>query len=171
MRPAALSFARTYLIALVVLSAIGLGTTLYLRQAASAPSGLGAPRPTGAVLQPYALAAQRGSAVAATISVDVDGRACEDLIGSDFLKTACVLALNIDPTFIAGEAFGRLNTEDTPSAEAMVWRAVLSDDPDVCDRGGLVGDRLSRCRIAAGKPSYSITRDGWTITIAREAAH
>lgn len=169
MRRAALSFTRTYLIALAVLMTLGIGAVVVVRQA-TRPGGFDAPRPTGAVLRTYALQIQRGSAPPTTTAVDVDGAACRALNASQFLATACVLALNVDPTFIAAEAFGRLNTEDTPSYEAMVWRAILDGDPDICDRGGLVGDRLTHCRIVAGNPSYSGTRDGLTVTVTRAPA-
>ncbi len=169
MRSAALSFVRTYLIALAVLMTIGIGAFVIFRQAVSRSGGFDAPRPTGAVLRTYDLEIKHGAEKPRIVAIDVDGAACQALGTSSFLATACVLALNIDPTYIAAEAFGRLNTEDTPSSEAMIWRAILNDDPNICDRGGLTGDRLTRCRIAADRPFYTTSRDGWTVTVKQAA--
>src|SRR4051794_28279441 len=71
-------------------------------------------RPTPAVLAPYELS-YVGPSGTGEMTVDQDGAVCTRFRSSDFLLTACTLALNLDPQFIAGEAFGELNTRDTPA--------------------------------------------------------
>jgi hypothetical protein len=160
------TFARTYFVALVVVMVLGITAAIVTRQISTNPTpGFGAPRPTPAQLRTYVLEYTRANAKATILSVDVDGVACRVLSGSADLMTACVLALNIDPAFIASQAFGRLNVEDTPAYEAIIWRATLDADPNICDRGGLLGDRLAGCRIAASAGPYQQTRDGLTVTI------
>jgi hypothetical protein len=78
-----------------------------------------------------------------------------------------VLALNVDPGFIAAEAFGRLNVEDTPSYEAIIWRAYLDADPTICDRSGLLADRLQQCRTLAAKEELVRTAGELTLTLVR----
>jgi hypothetical protein len=70
------------------------------------------------------------------------------LEASDFLYRACVLTTNQDPAVIAGEAFGHLNSERTPSHEALIWRAILDRDMTVCSRGGLLDAGLASCEAA-----------------------
>jgi hypothetical protein len=160
------AFARTYVLALITLMVIGLGVTILVRQIATNPTpGFGAPRPTPAQLRTYVLRYAIGAATPVSLQVDVDGAACRALATNADLATACVLALNLDPAFIASAALGRLNVEDTPAFYAIIWRATLDKDPAICERGGLLDGRLSRCRIAATTGSFQQVQDGLTITI------
>lgn len=122
-------------------------------------------RPTGAPVEGYELAYSIGGAETKRLVVDPDGRACDVLERSEYLVSACVLATNLDPRVIAGEAFGRLNSEDTPAFEAILWRALLSSNQAFCDDAGLLEPRLSRCRAVAAGTDYDVSRSGPTVVI------
>lgn len=164
-------FLRTYFIPLIALLAIGVtvlaGTAL---EALSFPNG-GEPRPTEAQLKAYTLRYRIASgAPVVTLTVGTDGTACHQALAkSARLSTACVLALNVDPAWIAGEAFGRLNSEDTVAFEAIIWRARLNGDPNACDRAGLLDQRLARCRSAATDKTYQVSDAGVTVIIPTPA--
>jgi hypothetical protein len=156
-------FVRTYLIALLALSVIGLLAVAIVGAATfMAPSN----RPRiSAVLEPYRLS-YVGPSSSGDVMVDVEAAACDRLKPSQYLLVACTLALNVDPRFIAGEAFGGINNDDTPSYEAVIWRARLESDPTICEQGGLLGERLTTCREVASSPDpHVVTRDGVTVTI------
>ncbi len=160
-------FLRTYAVALVSLLALGIvGITIMSVMSVVNPD-YGAARPTPAQLAAFGIQYSVGSDVTlSSLEVGTDGTACNALGKSQFLKRACVLALNIDPAFIAGEAFGRLNSEDTSAYEAILWRARLDSDPSICDRGGLLEARLERCRSIAADGPYSRTADGVTVVVS-----
>jgi hypothetical protein len=158
-------FVRTYLVALValcVVAAIALGVVAVQRLLTP---DYGQPRPTPAALKPYALSFS-GPSANGSATIDVDAAQCDKLKPSQFLVTVCTLALNEDPAFIAAEAFGDLNNRDTPSYEAIIWRALLDGDPAICDQGGLLDQRLATCRalVSAGN-AHSVTDSGVTATI------
>lgn len=166
MSPGGRQFARTYAFALVGLVVVGF-LALYATSimGALAPD-YGAPRPSPAQKSPYALTYRVGNEPDATMLVGEEGHECDALAASEVLGTACVLALQIDPAFIAAEAFGRLNNEETPSGEAMIWRAVLDADPSVCERGGLLENRLAACRAAALKGTYRRSDHGVVVSVS-----
>jgi hypothetical protein len=87
----------------------------------------------------------------ATITTDED---CNALSASQKLFDICSLAINADPAVIGGAAFGRLNFEHTVAFEALVWRARINGDLQVCARGGLQGTWLERCQAAAKDPQF-----------------
>ncbi|MBI3747461.1 MAG: hypothetical protein HY262_01225 [Chloroflexi bacterium] len=127
----------------------------------------GAARPTPAQLAPFEIQYSIGpDGSLSNLKVGADGAACNTLGKSPVLENACVLALNIDPAFIAGEAFGRLNSEDTSAYEAILWRARLESEPSICDRGGLLEARLEHCRSVAANGPYSRTADGVTVVVS-----
>ena len=159
-------FIRTYLIALValcVVGAIAVGAVAAQRLLQPDYSGQ---RPSPAGLESYSLS-YVGPSASGTLTVDLEGAACRKLKPSDYLLSACTLALNKDPAFIAGDAAGDLNNTDTPSYEAILWRAKLDADPTVCDRGGLLEERLANCHaVAASTTPHEVSRDGVTVSIS-----
>jgi hypothetical protein len=152
-------FLKTYIFALVILLVVGFTISVALRAFGEVSPDYDAPRPTPAQLASYVLRFQVDGEAFRSVDVATDGAQCELLAQSSFLRKACVLALNQDPTFIAGEAFGDLNNRDTPAYEAIIWRARLDRDPQICDRGGLLGARLARCREVAVADTYD-RKDG-----------
>lgn len=157
---------RTYVLALAGLIIVGFGV-LYATSLFSAVNpGYGEPRPTEAQLRGYTVEYRLADgAPDATLQVDTDGAACAKLSPSETLAKACVLALNVDPAFIAGEAFGRLNNEDTVAYEAIIWRARLDGDAAICEAGGLLDARLAACRDAVAAEKYTRTDHGVTATV------
>lgn len=110
-----------------------------------------------------------GAATPSALKVADDGGGCETLGKSDYLYRVCVLATNVDPAVIAGEAFGRINVEPTPALEALLWRAVLGSDRSVCEGGGLAGSSLEKCESAVEAGLRRATDSGVTVEIKTEA--
>jgi hypothetical protein len=145
------------------------------------------PRPTAAATEAYVLEFARGEEQLQSLTVDKDATACLALRAIEVadrsparhgilsplptepepvLYVACVLATNIDGRVIAGEAFGRLNDEDTPALEAIMWRARLNADRAFCEDAGLLGERLDRCHAAVDAEVYRVTDGPLTVVIA-----
>jgi len=165
---------------LIILAAVGVaGCNLY-------PGGR--TRPTAAITESYVLEYARGTDARIRLTIDKDAAACLVLraieIGSrspspvgtasplptepePTLYVACVLATNIDGTFIAGEAFGKLNDEDTPALEAIIWRARLDADRTFCESAGLLGERLEHCHAAVDADVYRVTDGDLTVVVPK----
>lgn len=126
-------------------------------------------RPTISPTKGYELTWTSGAAPSNRLRVADDGSGCEPLKKSDFLYRACVLATNLDPAVIAGEAFGRINVEPTPAREALIWRAVLSNDRSVCQRGGLAEPSLGECETAVQAGVRRATDSGLTVDVSTPA--
>lgn len=147
----------------------------------------GQTRPTEAVTEGYVLEYARGAEALMPLVVDKDAEKCLALRAIEIadrtahpassvspqptdpeprLYVACVLATNIDVRFIVGEAFGRLNEEDTPAFEAIIWRARLEAERSVCESAGLLGARLDRCHAAVDAKEYRVTDGPLTVVIA-----
>lgn len=171
MRPPVRLFLGTYALALLVLVIVGIAAVYVASLLGVVIPGYGTPRPAPARLAAYAIEYSIADPQSrTTLRVGEDGAACQSLAKSELFRTACVLALNEDPAFIAGEAFGRLNTEDTPAYEAIIWRARIDADPTVCTRGGLLDVRLATCRAAASGGPYVRTDRGITVVIGAEGS-
>jgi hypothetical protein len=99
------------------------------------------------------------------LAIKADGSGCERLVPA--IERVCLLAINRDPAVIGGAAFGALNSVDTPSLDALVWRARIEGDVGVCDRGGLLRDRLARCKVSAQDENYAMASDDMTIRVTR----
>jgi hypothetical protein len=123
-------------------------------------------RPTISPARGYELSWIVSAAPPAKLNIAIDGGGCETLASSDFLYRACVLATNLDPLVIAGEAFGRLNFEPTPAREALIWRAVLNSDQSVCAAGGLAEPYLGECRRAVEAGVRRATDASLTVEIS-----
>ena len=108
----------------------------------------GALRPTPATLRGYVLSYRLGNGDWVRLDIDDEAKACDALAQSRFLRDSCVLAVNVDPRWIAAPGYSRLNTQDTASAVAITWRAVLAGDPEMCAQGGLLDTRLAWCQSA-----------------------
>jgi hypothetical protein len=65
--------------------------------------------------------------------------------------------VNTDPAVIGGAALGRLNSEHTPSLDALIWRARASGTAAVCAAGGLEGEWLNACQQASRDPDYAMS--------------
>lgn len=127
-----------------------------LRQMAVQPLPQPDSRPTITPTVGYEVAYRSGAAELVMLRVSADGEGCAELEGSVLLLRTCTLARYLDPLVIAGEAFGNLNTEYTPSLEAIMWRARLTEGPMFCERAGLVDEFLSRCLDAATQETYTV---------------
>lgn len=139
-------FLRTFLIALVgIVVVVAVGS----RVLGALGPDYGALRPTPATLRGYDLSYRIEDGAWTPLAIDDDGKACDALAQSPFLRDSCVLALNVDPRWIATPAYGTLNTRDTPSAVAITWRAVMANDPELCVQGGLLDSRLQACQSSA----------------------
>jgi hypothetical protein len=88
------------------------------------------------------------------VTIDKEGDGCDVLEGYDDPYRTCLIAINLIPSIIGGEAYGRLNEKRTPALDALVWRARADDDVTVCERGGLEGAMLEVCRAEAVDPGY-----------------
>lgn len=152
-RPA-VRFLATFIVALAVIVIAVWARSLVL---GVLDPGYGAPRPTPATLRGYALSYRIGGGDWMRLDVDDEAKACDALAKSGFLRDSCVLAVNVDPHWIATPAYGRLNTEDTPSAVAITWRAVLARDAGMCKQGGLLNERLALCQsaVASGRAEFA----------------
>ncbi|MES2211392.1 MAG: hypothetical protein V4515_14610 [Chloroflexota bacterium] len=127
-------------------------------------------RPTAAPVEGYELSYAVDGGNPVSLVVDPDGRACEALKRSEYLRVACVLATNKNPRVIAGAAFGKLNNEDTPAFEAILWRARMDSNPTFCDDSGLLEPRLGRCHAVAGGADYEVSRSGITVRISADSS-
>ena len=125
------------------------------------------PRPTGVARSAFALEYSISGSPLTRLQVDSEGEACAVLRKSERLATACVLTTNVDPRVIAGEAFGRLNDEETPSLDAIIWRARLAGDVTECDDAGLLGEFLTRCHQAVQALEYQVTDAEVVVSIDR----
>jgi hypothetical protein len=159
-------FARTFLVAFVVVL-LAAWAWSWIVGIFSVQPDYGAARPTPATLRGYALRYQIAGRAATELVVDDEGKSCDVLAASRELRDVCVLALNVDPAWIAAPAYGKLNTVDTPSYTAITWRAVLGGDPALCDRGGLLDARLAACRDAAAAGTTTSTEGSVTVEITR----
>lgn len=164
--PQAVRFVRTFLVAFVVVLLAAWAGSWIIGVFGVQPD-YGAARPTPATLRGYTLHYRIGDATAGELVVDDEGKSCEVLAASRDLRDVCVLALNVDPAWIAAPAYGKLNTVDTPSYRAITWRAVLGGDPALCDRGGLLDARLAACRDAAAAGTTTSTEGSVTVEITR----
>ena len=76
------------------------------------------------------------------------GKTCEQLSESPLLSQSCSLATLTDAAHIGATAKGTVNTESSPAFEALIWRAVLTRNPEFCRAGGLLDPELDTCRAA-----------------------
>jgi len=159
-------FLVTYVVAVVVLGVVAIGWLLGSRWLSSQGFDYGAPRPTQATVAGYLLAYRHGASSWSSLRISADGHECDVLADSQFLRDACVLTVNVDPSWIAAPAAGRINNEDTPSYLGVTWRAVMAADPAFCDRGGLLGDRSTRCKSAAASGSVTFSDGDWMVTVS-----
>jgi len=115
---------------------------------------------------PYApltlLVTSNGGQRAVTIGTDTD---CSALLPSQVLFDVCSLAVNADPAVIGGAAFGSLNAQDTPSYDALVWRARADRNPAICAAGGLESPRLQACQQASVDAGYVMSDIGVEVRI------
>lgn len=165
------NFARTYVAALAILSALAVLTAWAIGYLAHVSRGDAGPRPTLAGQVAYDLEYRFGDGSVVRIRVDVEARACDALASSSLLVSACALTTFVDTAVIATDAHGELNAMDTGAFLAIVWRARLDGQPDECDHSGLLGDRLAGCRAAAVSPSYDITDAGITVRVDGPTVH
>jgi hypothetical protein len=148
----------------VVALALGWAATSFLGPLIPTRAPDPATRPTPHPFAPLILDVSSAADSPARISLASDAD-CSAVAASQKLFDICSLAVNADPAVIGGAAFGRLNSEDTPSYDALVWRARANGDPKICAAGGLLEPRLSQCRAAAIDPEYSMTDSGLTVVV------
>ena len=102
----------------------------------------------------YAIEVSAGNDPFEPLLIDADGIACERLLSERDTYRTCLLATNLIPSIIGGEAHGELNRHPTRAFHALVWRARASRDPTVCERGGLEASLLDLCHAHAVDPAY-----------------
>lgn len=89
-----------------------------------------------------------------TVTIGSQGESCELMQAVVDAYRTCVIARNLIPSHIGGEAYGELNLRRTPAYDALVWRARVNADAGVCTQGGLEGSFLAACQGDAADPSY-----------------
>ncbi len=111
----------------------------------------------------FELVVQHDSQSPEALLISRYGSGCETL--GQPLADVCFLVPPLDPNVIGGAAQGRLNDIDTPSLTALIWRARIDGDITVCQRGGLTGERRTRCEQAAQDPNYAVTEGDTTVKV------
>jgi hypothetical protein len=144
---------------------VGWAASTWLGPLLAGQSSSTATRPTP---QPYApLTLQVIVAGASSeVTITTDGE-CSVLRASQPLFDACSLAVNSDPAVIGGAALGRLNSQHTPSYDALVWRARAEGNPDVCAAGGLEGSWLAKCQADVARADYSLSHAGLIVRVVK----
>jgi hypothetical protein len=148
--------------AALALTAIAIYAISSVQRAASEPLRRVPPvTPTAS----YEIDFRRDGGAMRPLRVGRSGEGCEQISQSHRLYETCLVAVNLDPAVIGGSALGKLNDEDTPAFDALVWRARLGADASVCDRGGLLGEYLARCRHHAETRDYAVSDRGITVSV------
>lgn len=156
----------SFILATIATLVVG-GVLLIATSPSRGPSTAPPNRPSITPTVGYEVLVRRPGGSETTLAIDEDGGGCGELGASQSLYRACRLARSLDPLVIAGEAFGSLNSGYTPSFEAIVWRARLTEGPDFCDRAGLMDAMLTRCRDAVAAEQYSVEDAGIVVTVPR----
>jgi len=112
------------------------------------------PNPVGG----YVIELSMGGAPFDRFPIGAEGSNCERLRDPEANRT-CLIATNLIPSVIGGEAYGELNTRRTPAFDALVWRGRANADATVCARGGLENEYLADCERLVADESYTYTRD------------
>ena len=151
---------------LVFAVAVGLGwaATTWLGPLIPTRAPDPATRPTPHPFAPFTLELSVAGGPVKQVAVATDGD-CSALQPSQRLFDICSLAVNADAAVIGGAAFGRLNSEDTPSFDALVWRARANRDAGICAAGGLLDSRLTECQREAADPAYELVDAGEEVRI------
>jgi hypothetical protein len=119
----------------------------------------GSPRSGSDVRVGYALSVTIDGSKPRVVTVNGDGKGCEVLDRSAYLRETCVLATHTSGPYIAAAGLGRMNSEHVPAVEALIWRAWLAHKPSVCGDGGLLEPSRSKCEADAREVGHSY-RDG-----------
>lgn len=119
------------------------------------------PNPVGA----YAMEVATPGAGFMSLTITPDGDECEVLRPSGDPYRSCLVATNLIPSVIGGDAHGELNAGLTPAYHALVWRARADADPTVCERGGLQGALLDRCHAESTDSAYEFSQADHRIRI------
>ena len=154
-------------------AAVTIGLGLAVVTASTYLGGIGAHASTRPTIEPsagYVIEYSSDTHARSGLAVGSHGEGCEALAASALLARVCVLATNLNPAVIAGEAFGRLNVEYGAPFEAIVWRARLDGRRDVCDRAGLLRALLDRCHADVGLPVYTVSDSGVTVVVPGAAS-
>lgn len=153
---------------LAVIATLVVGGALIVTREVDLPGSTAPPqRPTITPTAGYEILVRRGVGTDERLSIDREGRGCDGLAPSRLLDRACTLATALDPSVIAGEAFGGLNLAYTAVSEAIFWRARLSEGPSFCGSAGLTDALLSRCIDAVASEEYTVQDAGVVVTIPR----
>jgi hypothetical protein len=145
----------------VILGVTLLGINTFLRQYPNVLYQLATPPARGG----YAIKWSGPSTLPVLLTVNWDGSNCVFLEASTFLRTTCELATHLDPAYIGGQAFGRLNNAATPAGEALIWRAVVDGDVSDCERGGLLEAHLAICAQAVQAGVRAIDDQGYSVLV------
>lgn len=145
--------------------AVALG--VLLRSAPEIP--LVSPRTPDSPHAGYLLVIQRASS-SSVLAIDPAGASCIMLAPSTTLTTTCRLATITDAATIGAAAEGRLNTEDAPAFEAIVWRAVLSQSQTDCASSGLLDRHLAICQAAVRRGEVDISDAGLSVSVRSSQA-
>jgi hypothetical protein len=100
-----------------------------------------------------------------SVSIGSQGDGCELLLPDSDANRTCLIATNLIPSLIGGEAYGQLNLVHTPAFDALVWRARANGDSGVCQRGGLEDDFLADCLRQALDIAYEYAGKGMVVRI------
>lgn len=89
-----------------------------------------------------------------SVTIGAQGEGCEVFLPDADANRTCLIATNVIPSIIGGEAYGDLNVRHTPALDALIWRARADGDASVCERGGLDAGFLDLCERAAQAGEY-----------------
>lgn len=154
--------------AVVVLFTFFAAVGVWLTGPKGVPGSSGTPKPSRLhnPVGGYTIEVSRDGSSFMPHTIDEDGATCLELFDETDPGRVCLLATNLLPSVIGGAAYGRLNTEETPSLDALIWRARSSGDPGVCARGGLEGAYRTQCEADAIASDYLYsTSDGLGVRI------
>lgn len=113
----------------------------------------------------YQLEVSVAGSAFSNVAVESDGTGCGVLSQVNDAYRTCLVATNLIPTLIGGEAYGELNDRHTPAYDALVWRARANGDPSVCQQGGLEANFLANCRREATDLSYEYRAAGLKVRV------
>jgi hypothetical protein len=131
--------------------------------AATAPQQTSRPGPNP--LGAFAIELSQGGGAFEPLTITTSGVECQRFEALVDLESTCFGATNLIPSIIGGGAQGNLNQGHTPEYDALVWRARANGDPQVCDKGGLLGALLSQCRTDATRADYALSAGNFVIRV------
>lgn len=117
--------------------------------------------PTGG----YAIEVAQDGGDFAPATIGSQGEGCERFSDYEGAERTCLIAKELNPRTIGGEAYGELNDRHTPALDALIWRARANADASVCGRGGLTGAFLLECEREAIASDYEYSAGSFRVRV------